>query len=181
MTRYIGIRGDGLLVDRTYPKWIGGLAVMGGVPITVAGVVMAYTGFSGPAIAISMAAGSILLVWMLTLGVIMWRQGGVRTDDTSACSIQRFSREAIIAEGAFNGKPVEVEILTDTYKMRGTLFIPLGGDASRLSDFLNNSEKQFLAITNAHVEALPDAEMKWETRFLAVNKSVVTMLRAIEE
>jgi hypothetical protein len=31
------------------------------------------------------------------------------------------------------------------------------------------------------VEALPDAELKWETQFFAVNKSVVTMVRAIKE
>jgi hypothetical protein len=73
----------------------------------------------------------------------MWRRPGVRTDDTSACSIQRCSKEAIIAEGAFNGEPVEVEILTDTYKMHGTLFIPLTGDASRLSDFLNTRRNSF--------------------------------------
>ena len=52
--------------------------------------------------------------------------------------------------------------------------------ASRLSDFLNNPEKHLLALSNVHVEALPDAEMKWETPFLAVNKTVVTMLRAIK-
>lgn len=73
--------GIALLVDHTYPKWIGGLAIVGGMPTTVAGVVMAYTGFSGLAMAISMPAGSILLVWMLTLGVLMWRRGGVQPDD----------------------------------------------------------------------------------------------------
>ena len=67
--------GIALLIDHTYPKWIGGLAIVGGVSTAVAGVVMAYTGFSGPAMAISMPAGAILLVWMLTLGVIMWRRG----------------------------------------------------------------------------------------------------------
>jgi uncharacterized protein DUF6812 len=58
----------------------------------------------------------------------------------------------------YKGKRVEVEIHTDTYKIRGTLFIPLageGGYSSRLSDFLNNSEKHFLALTSVKVEALP--------------------------
>jgi hypothetical protein len=73
--------GVALLVDRTYPRWVGGLAIVGGVPTTVAGVVMAYTGFSGLAMAISLPAGSLLLVWMLILGVLMWRRGGVRPDD----------------------------------------------------------------------------------------------------
>ncbi len=77
----VSVYGVALLVDHAYPKWIGGLAIVGGASTTVAGVVMAYTGFSGPAMAINMAASSILLAWMLSLGVLMWRRGGVRPDD----------------------------------------------------------------------------------------------------
>lgn len=88
------------------------------------------------------------------------------------------------AVSKYKGKRVEIEILTDTYKIRGTLFVPLAakeGYSARLSDFLNNPEKTFLALTEVHVEALPDPEMKWETPFLAVNKSVISMVRAIKE
>lgn len=88
------------------------------------------------------------------------------------------------AGSKFKGKQVEVEILTDTYKIRGTLFVPLAGKdgySARLSDFLNNPEKMFLALTNVYVEALPDPEMKIVTPFLAVNKSVVSIVRAIKE
>jgi hypothetical protein len=72
-----------------------------------------------------------------------------------------------------------VEILTDTYKIRGTLFVPLAGEgaySSRLSDFLNSPDKHFLALTNVTAEALPDQIMKWESPFLAVNKSAVTIV-----
>jgi hypothetical protein len=31
--------------------------------------------------AITMPASAVLLVWMLTLGVLMWRQAGVPLDD----------------------------------------------------------------------------------------------------
>jgi uncharacterized membrane protein (DUF2068 family) len=71
------IYGVTLLVDHTYPKWFGVFAIVGGVPMAVAGVVMAYTGFSGLAMTINMPASSLLLVWMLTLGVLMWRRGGI--------------------------------------------------------------------------------------------------------
>jgi len=84
----------------------------------------------------------------------------------------------------YKGKRVEVEILTDTYKIRGTLFVPLAakdGYSARLSDFLNNPEKTFLALTDVRVEALPDPDMKWEAPFLAVNKSVISLVRAIKE
>jgi len=73
--------GEALLVDQTYPKWVGGLALIGGVPTMVAGVVIAYTGFSGLAMAINMPANFLLLVWMLTLGGCMWRRGGVPLDE----------------------------------------------------------------------------------------------------
>jgi len=82
------------------------------------------------------------------------------------------------------GYRIEVEILTDTYKIRGTLFVPVagvGGYSVRLSDFLNNPDKHFLALADAKVEALPDPNEKLEAPFLAVNKSVVTMVRAIDE
>ena len=41
----------------------------------IAGVVIAYTGFSALAMAINMPANALLLVWMLVLGGCMWRSG----------------------------------------------------------------------------------------------------------
>ncbi len=79
----VTVYGVALLVDHTYPKWLGGLAIGGGVPTTVAGVVTAHTGFSGLAMAINMSAGSLLLVWMFTLGVFMWCRGGVPPGETA--------------------------------------------------------------------------------------------------
>ena len=69
------VYGRILLFDRAYPKWLATLAVLGGAPTTVAGVVIAYTGFSTSAMAINMPANFVLLVWMLAVGVFMWRRG----------------------------------------------------------------------------------------------------------
>jgi hypothetical protein len=82
------------------------------------------------------------------------------------------------------GRTIEVEVVTETYRIRGNLFIPLageGGYGSRLSDFLNNPDRHFLALTSVTVEVLPEPEMTWQAPFLAVNKSVVTMVRALKE
>jgi hypothetical protein len=84
----VSVYGGALLADNTYPKWIGRLALMGGLPTIVAGVVMAYTGFSGLAMAINMPASALLLVWMLTLGVFMWRRGG-RLSTTAVSESER--------------------------------------------------------------------------------------------
>ena len=43
----VNVYGVALLVDPTYPKWLGGLAIVGGLPTMIAGVLIAYTGFSG--------------------------------------------------------------------------------------------------------------------------------------
>ena len=67
--------GVALLVDRTHPRWVGELAMVGGVPTMMAGVVIASTGFSALAMAINMPANALLLVWMLVLGGCMWRSG----------------------------------------------------------------------------------------------------------
>lgn len=70
----VTVLGVALLAGGKYPKWMDGLAIIGGMPTTVGGVVMAYTEFSGMAMAINMAVSSILLAWMLMLGVLMWRR-----------------------------------------------------------------------------------------------------------
>jgi len=41
---------------------------------------MAYMGFSEMSMAINMPASSILLAWMLTPGVLMWRRRGLGVD-----------------------------------------------------------------------------------------------------
>jgi Domain of unknown function (DUF4386) len=64
----VNVYGVALLVDPTYPKWLGVLAIVGGSSTMVAGVLIAYTGFSGLAMVINMSTSFLLLVWMLTLG-----------------------------------------------------------------------------------------------------------------
>jgi hypothetical protein len=68
------IYGVALLGDRIYPKWLALFAFVGGVPTGVAGVMMAYTGFSDAEMAIGMPANITLLAWMIALGVLMWRR-----------------------------------------------------------------------------------------------------------
>lgn len=67
--------GVALFPVRTYSQWLSGIAVIGGALTMVAGVVMAYTGFSSITMTINMPASFLLLVWMFILGVIMWRRG----------------------------------------------------------------------------------------------------------
>jgi len=63
----VSLFGIALLLDPRFPKWLGMIAIVGGAPSAVAGVVIAYTGFSGLAMAIDMPAGFLLLCWMIAL------------------------------------------------------------------------------------------------------------------
>lgn len=77
------IYGVVLLSDRTFPKWLGGLAILGGLPIAVAGIIMAYSGFSDSAMTLNLAASSLLLIWMLLVGVWMWRLASATSSDAT--------------------------------------------------------------------------------------------------
>jgi hypothetical protein len=68
--------GVALLKDGAYPKWFAGLAIVGGLPTAIAGLMIAYTGFSWLAMALNMPAGFVLLCWMLALGWLMWHRDG---------------------------------------------------------------------------------------------------------
>jgi hypothetical protein len=66
--------GAALLDEPRYPNWLGLLALVGGVPTAFAGVVIAYTGFSGLAMEINLWSSSALLLWMIALGTYLWRE-----------------------------------------------------------------------------------------------------------
>ncbi len=66
--------GLAVALSHTYPKWLGWLAVIAGVAVSVAGIATAYTGFSGLVMNINMPASSVLLVWVIIMGVLMWRR-----------------------------------------------------------------------------------------------------------
>ena len=64
----ISIYGIGLLIDRRLPRWIGAFAIANGAPIVIAGVVIAYTGFSHLAMLIYVPTSSLLVLSMIILG-----------------------------------------------------------------------------------------------------------------
>ena len=67
------VYGVAVISDNRFSKWLGWLPIIGGIPTAIAGVVIAYTGFSGLAMSINMPANSLLLIWIIALGVLFWR------------------------------------------------------------------------------------------------------------
>jgi hypothetical protein len=74
----VAIYGIALLIDRSFPQWLSYLAIVGGIPTAISGIAIAYTGFSGLAMAINMPFSTLLLGWMIALGVYMWRKPSLK-------------------------------------------------------------------------------------------------------
>ena len=68
------VYGVAVISGRSFVSWVGWIAIIGGISTAIAGVVIAYTGFSGLAMSINMPSNSLLLVWMIALGVLFWRR-----------------------------------------------------------------------------------------------------------
>jgi hypothetical protein len=71
------IYGIALWIDGRFPKWIAAVAIVGGAPTAIAGVVMAHTGFSNQAMVVGMPSNALLIVWMIVLGVYDWKRPAV--------------------------------------------------------------------------------------------------------
>jgi hypothetical protein len=77
------IYGVALLIDRHFPRWTGVVAIVGGVPTAIAGVVMAHTGFSNESMVVGMPSNLLLVLWMIALGVYGWREQAFQTQKSS--------------------------------------------------------------------------------------------------
>jgi hypothetical protein len=72
----------GLLQSRQFPRWLGWLGLIGGLATVLTGIVQAYTGFSPLAMAVGMPANSLLLLWNLAAGALLWRLAPHRSEST---------------------------------------------------------------------------------------------------
>ena len=55
-------------------RWLGWWAIVGAVGVVGAAVAQAFTGFSELAMNMSMPASVVLLLWIVAVGLRMWRQ-----------------------------------------------------------------------------------------------------------
>lgn len=66
--------GIALLSSTSYPRWLGAVALMGALGTFAAGVIHAYSGFSVLAMEVGMPSNAGLLLWLIIIGVKMWRK-----------------------------------------------------------------------------------------------------------
>jgi hypothetical protein len=64
---------------------------------------------------------------------------------------------------------------TERYRITGVLSMPRDGYRSRLTDYLNASERAFIALTDVEVEPLSGANGSERRTFLALSLSHVVL------
>ena len=62
-----------MLASMRYPHWLGAIGLFDGLGMVATGAAQASSGFSALAMTISMTASSVLLLWIILAGILMWR------------------------------------------------------------------------------------------------------------
>jgi hypothetical protein len=73
-----------------------------------------------------------------------------------------------------------VRIETDRHAIEGTLQMPSEGYRSRMTDFLNAHEQDFVAVTDARIEWLDGTRRAEELAYVAVSTRHVVLVTELE-
>jgi hypothetical protein len=75
----------------------------------------------------------------------------------------------------------QVVLETDRYRIVGTLTLPREGYRSRLSDYVNQRDREFFAVSDATISALDDTESARTAGFIMVARRHVTLVALASE
>jgi len=64
---------------------------------------------------------------------------------------------------------------TARYRVVGTLRLPRDGYRSRMTDFLNSNERDFIALTEVEVHSLDDPTVTFSRPFLAISRRHIVL------
>ena len=70
---------------------------------------------------------------------------------------------------------------TDRYRISGTLTMPREGYRSRLSDYVNQRDREFLTVSDVTVTELDHPDRSRQTPFLMVGRSHVRLIASAAE
>jgi len=74
-----------------------------------------------------------------------------------------------------------VVIETDRYRIVGDLTLPRTGYRSRMTDFLNASERDFIALTDVILEPIDESESKVRREFMAISRRHIVVVMPEED
>jgi hypothetical protein len=80
-----------------------------------------------------------------------------------------------IHSAAVDHRQQRVLIETDRHRISGSITMPSGGFRSRLSDFLNHAEKEFIALTDAEVAPLQGNGAIERREFVVVGRQHIVL------
>jgi hypothetical protein len=72
----------------------------------------------------------------------------------------------------------QVVLETDRYRISGTLTMPREGYRSRLSDYVNQRDREFFTVSDATVTELDAPDRSWQASFLMVGRGHVRLISA---
>jgi hypothetical protein len=75
----------------------------------------------------------------------------------------------------------QVVLETDRYRIVGTLTLPREGYRSRLSDYVNQRDREFFAVSDATITSLDDTESTRKAAFIMVARRHVTLVALASE
>jgi len=84
-------------------------------------------------------------------------------------------------DDAFIRRDAVVKIYTSQFKIIGNILIPAEGTATRLTDLLNNGDRNFIPITNAKVLSVTSGRVVDSDCFVVINKTDISVLVPIKE
>jgi hypothetical protein len=70
----------------------------------------------------------------------------------------------------------KVVVETDRHRIEGSLTLPREGFRSRLSDFVNQRDRDFFSLSDARISSLDDADQAREVPFVMVSRRHIRVL-----
>ena len=75
----------------------------------------------------------------------------------------------------------QVIVETDRYRIEGSLTLPREGYRSRLSDYVNQREREFFSIQDATLTALDSPDLVQQVPFLMVARAHIRLVQPLEQ
>jgi hypothetical protein len=82
--------------------------------------------------------------------------------------------------GLLDLREEQVVLETDRYRITGALTLPAEGYRSRLSDYVNQRDREFLTISDARVEPLDGSGQARVEPFLMIGRSHVRLISPVD-
>ena len=82
--------------------------------------------------------------------------------------------------GALDLREEKVMLETDRYRITGALTLPREGYRSRLSDYVNQRDREFLTLSDARIQSLDGSSQERTEAFLMIGRSHVRLIAPVE-